>query len=90
MSDQEWLAYLDTLPPDLADFAGHVMERINTLLNRERSQAISERQALDRQIAEQQTRIADLRTVVRDLFDRIAEPEQLKMKAVPNDASNDA
>lgn len=86
MNDIEWLAYLDTLPPDVADLAGHIMERMNTLLNRERSAAIGERQALERKIDVQATKIADLRTIVKDLFDRIA--EQPNTKAV-NDASNE-
>lgn len=82
MNDIEWLAYLDTLPPELSDLATNIAERINTLLNRERNAAISERQALERQVT-------DLRTRTKDLLDRIAELEQLRTKAV-GDASDDA
>ena len=84
MSDQEWLAYLDTLPPELADALMHTMERVNTVLNRERSAAIGERQALERALTTERTKIADLRTIVKDLFDQLAD-----QKAV-NDASNAA
>lgn len=87
MNDIEWLAYLDTLPPSLAELARNITERVNTLINRERSHAIGERQALERQQDEQRTKIADLRVIARDLIDRIAELEQ--SKAV-NDASNQA
>lgn len=87
MNDIEWLAYLDTLPPELADLARNIAERVNTLLNRERSKAIGERQDMERQQDEQRTKIADLRMIARDLLDRIAELEQ--SKAV-NDASNEA
>lgn len=85
MNDIEWLAYLDTLSPELASLANNITERINTLLNRERHKAIDERQALERQLNEQRTRINDLRTIVKDLFDQLAE------RAVgDNDASNQA
>ena len=89
MTDQEWREYLATLPPELAAIAYNTAERVNTLLNRERSKAIDERQALERRLDAQGVQINDLRTIVKDLFDRIAELEQSKTKAV-NDASNDA
>lgn len=72
MNDIEWLAYLDTLSPELADLARNIAERVNTLLNRERSQAIGERQTLERQSADQRTKVADIRMIVNDLVARIA------------------
>lgn len=84
MSDQEWLAYLDTLPPELASLANYVTERVNTLLNRERSKAIGERQELERKLDEQRAKINDLRMIVKDLFDQLAE------RKVNDDASNAA
>lgn len=73
MSDIEWQQYLATLAPDLSSALMYTMERVNTVLNRERSRAIGERQELERKLDEQRTRIADLRTIVKDLFDQLAE-----------------
>jgi hypothetical protein len=84
VNDIEWLAYLGTLSPELAALAHNTAERVNTLLNRERSKAIGERQELERKIDEQRTKIADLRTIVRDLFDQLAE------RKVNDNASNAA
>lgn len=88
MNDIEWLAYLDTLPPELADLAGHIMERINTVINRERNRAAGEHQELHQRIDIRNVTINDLRTIVADVVQRLTELEQPHTKAV-NDAGND-
>lgn len=60
VTDLEWQSYLNTLPPELADLAGHLMERINTVLNRERSRALDEAQHLGRRMDVLAQRISDL------------------------------
>lgn len=82
MNDQDWQQYLAKLPPDARDLASHIMERINTLLNRERQKASDEHDALEQQITDQRTQINNLRTIVRDLFDQLAQHRAV------NDASN--
>lgn len=72
MTDQEWQAYMAQLPPDLADLAAHIMERINTVLNRERSRALGDTQTLHQRLDNKKTKIADLRVIVADLAERIA------------------
>lgn len=76
MNDVEWKNYLAELSPELRDLAGHIMERINTVLNRERNRAIGEHQDIHQRIDLKKTNIADLRTIVRDLADRVQELEQ--------------
>jgi hypothetical protein len=46
MTDHEWAIVLDRWPSDLRDVAQTVMERIDTLLGRERSVCLSQFQAL--------------------------------------------
>lgn len=89
MTDQEWQQYLATLPSELADALYHTMERINTLLNRERHKTDGEYEVLEQQVTDQRTQINNLRTIVKDLFDRVVELEQSKTKAV-NDAGAQA
>lgn len=60
MNDLEWVAYLATLPPALADLAQHMMERINTVLSRDRSRAIDEEQRTARRSDANAERINDL------------------------------
>jgi hypothetical protein len=86
MNDIEWQQYLATLPKELADLAGHIMERINTVVSRERNRAFGEHQEIHQRIDVKQTKLADLRTIVRDLAERLQELE----KAVNDDASNAA
>lgn len=50
MNDHAWMAYLDTLPPDLSDLAQHVLERVNTVLNRDRSLTLDEAQRIERRL----------------------------------------
>jgi hypothetical protein len=71
VNDQEWIAYLDTLPPELADLARHIMERINTVLNRDRNRQLSEAQRIEQRLDLVQTKIVDVRTLVVDLIGRV-------------------
>jgi hypothetical protein len=50
MSDQEWMAFLDTLPPDLRTIAQRLLERFETVLERDRSRALEEMQRLERKV----------------------------------------
>lgn len=76
MNDQEWIAYLDTQPPELADLARHMMERINTVLNRDRSRHLVETQKIEQRLDLKKVRIADLRTIVADLIVRVTTIER--------------
>ena len=88
MNDLEWLAYLDTLPPELRDLANNIAERINTLLNRERGRAIDERQELHQRSDTQGAKINDLRAIVADVVARVAALEQPYTAKAVNDASD--
>ena len=84
MNDQDWQQYLAALPPDQRDLASHIMERINTLLNRERARVGDEHDALEQRITDQRTQMNNVRTIVKDLFDQLAQHRAV------NDASNAA
>lgn len=60
MTDHEWQAYLDTLPPELSDLAQHLMERINTVLNRDRSRVLDELQHAERRMDTLAHRMSEL------------------------------
>jgi len=70
MTDQEWAAYLDTLSPEQRIFAQLLREMMSTLLDRERSRWIDERQALEREIARLRVRVDVLHQTIDDLFGR--------------------
>jgi len=75
MNDIEWSAYLDTQPPELADLAGHIMERINTVLGRDRHRVFGDMQEIHQRIDVHQTKIADLRTIVADIVGQLRSRE---------------
>lgn len=76
MNDREWVAYLDTLPPELSSLAQHIMERINTIANRERQRAHGEHQDIHQRLDVKRTKITDLRMIVADAVSRIEELEK--------------
>lgn len=68
MNDLEWQAYLDTLSPELADALSHLMERINTVINRDRSRALAEVQHLEQRMDKLGQRLSEL-TVRLELYE---------------------
>lgn len=71
MNDIEWQQYLATLPKELAEALYHTMERVNTVINRARERAHGEHQELHQRIDTRNATLNDLRTIVRDLADRV-------------------
>lgn len=76
MSDAEWQQYMADLPPELRDLAGHIMERINTVINRERNRAVGEHQDIHQRLDVKKVKIADIRMIINDLVARVAALEQ--------------
>lgn len=60
MKTADWMAYLDTLPPDHRDLAQHIMSRIQTVLNSDRKKAHAEYQHAEHRIDYNAQRISDL------------------------------
>ncbi len=60
LSQAEWLDYLDTLPSELAGLAGHIMERIATVLAGDRAYLLQRMELMQREIVALNVRIDEL------------------------------
>lgn len=68
MSDQEWAAYLDTLPLHLRALAQAIMGRIDTILARDRDRNGTDIQQIARRAQHANERIDRLHETVEDLL----------------------
>lgn len=68
MNNADWLAYLDTLPPDHRDLAQKIMARIQTIINSDRMKFIDEVQRAERRSDANANRITDL-TIRLDTYE---------------------
>lgn len=60
MNESAWLAYLDTLPPDHRALAQKIMDRVQTILNSDRTKSLDDIQRAERRSDANAHRITDL------------------------------
>lgn len=85
MNDQSWVAFLDALAPEQRDLAQIIMQRITTLLEKERSACLVDVQRIERRqvrnaerIDTQHQALDDMIGQIQELEARVTELERLK------------